>query len=297
MTETLAAFLAILSLWCLARFDSERSWFNAGLAGGAMGLAVLCRPTFLPWLGLVGIGMLLVRGRIPNCELRIANCRFAWADMGWRVGNCVALVAVAGMVMSPWVVRNQRVFGKPIVTTTHGGYTLLLGNNTDFYQYLRSSDHVGLPWVPHMNGEQGFDAAFDVEFLPEFDTELHRDVSNEEHAWSRIKGDPAGFALAAFYRLRQLWSPLPNRLAAEESTGRRLLRYAVAAWYCGVYLLAAVGIWRLRWQLFKPPWVWGVLLCVVFTGVHTFYWSNLRMRAPLIPLVALVAAAGVVRRK
>ena len=31
MTETLAAFLAILSLWCLARFDAQRSWFNAGL--------------------------------------------------------------------------------------------------------------------------------------------------------------------------------------------------------------------------------------------------------------------------
>jgi hypothetical protein len=37
--------------------------------------------------------------------------------------------------------------------------------------------------------------------------------------------------------------------------------------------------------------VWGVLLCVAFTGVHAFYWSNLRMRAPLMPFVAVVAAA------
>ena len=66
----------------------------------------------------------------------------------------------------------------------------------------------------------------------------------------------------------------------------------VAGWYCGVYLLAAVGIWRLRWKLIQPPWVWGVLLCLVFTGVHTFYWSNLRMRAPLMPFVALVAGAA-----
>jgi hypothetical protein len=43
--------------------------------------------------------------------------------------------------------------------------------------------------------------------------------------------------------------------------------------------------------------VWGVLLCVVFTGVHTFYWSNLRMRAPLMPFVACVAAGALFPRK
>src|SRR5439155_18166700 len=82
MTETLAAFLAILSLWCLARFDVSRSWFNAALAGGAIGLAVLCRPTFLPWLGLVGVGMLLVRGG-PNFKLQISNFRFE--NVVWRL--------------------------------------------------------------------------------------------------------------------------------------------------------------------------------------------------------------------
>jgi hypothetical protein len=40
-----------------------------------------------------------------------------------------------------------------------------------------------------------------------------------------------------------------------------------------------------------------VLLCLVFTGVHTFYWSNLRMRAPLMAFVACVAAAALLPRK
>ena len=31
------------------------------------------------------------------------------------------------------------------------------------------------------------------------------------------------------------------------------------------------------------------------TAVHTFYWSNMRMRAPLTPVIALAAAAGVAR--
>ena len=298
MTETLAAFLAVLALWSLARFDSQRSWFDAGLAGGAMGLAVLCRPTFLPWLGLVGMGMLLVRGRIAKCKMQIANCKFEWSDVGWRLANCAALVVVAAAVVSPWVIRNQRVFGKPIVTTTHGGYTLWLGNNRSFYDWLQSGS--SLPWDVEAANRAG---RYDWLWIPEIGNApvRHQEPMKDDYylrtAGEEIAKSPMSFVRACCYRLGQLWSPLPNKLTADESAGRRLMRYAVAAWYCGVYLLAAVGIWRLWWRLFKPPWVWGVLLCLVFTGVHTFYWSNLRMRVPLMPFVALAAAAAFFEQK
>src|SRR5262245_63504953 len=95
MTETLAAFLAILSLWCLARFDVARSWFNAALAGGAIGLAALCRPTFLPWLALVGIGILIVRGSSAARRERSAELgRKQWSwfkDFGWRDANMAGM--------------------------------------------------------------------------------------------------------------------------------------------------------------------------------------------------------------
>jgi hypothetical protein len=341
MTETLAAFLAVLALWCLARFDGRPSWFNAGLAGGAMGLAVLCRPSFLPWIALVGAGMLLVRGRNSECRMQNAELganaesgtRSAergarparwWSDVGWRVVNCAALVGVAAMVVSPWVIRNQRVFGKPIVTTTHGGYTLYLGNNPEFFAYLEHSEDA-LPWAP---SDKLF-AFHPYAVPPSRHVELGEDQLLYAGAREAIREQPATFVRACLYRVGQLWSPLPNRLTAEESTGRRLLRYAVAGWYCGVYLLAAVGVWRI-WKsgpplrgrpggreeeaareratdgesaggavlprsggpLLRARWVWGVLLCLVFTGVHTFYWSNLRMRAPLMPFVACVAGAA-----
>jgi hypothetical protein len=300
MTETLAAFLAILSLWLLARFDAKRDWFSAGLAGGAIGLAALCRPTFLPWLGLVALGMLLVRS--GNCGLKIADCGLAeryggfWWGFGWRVANDVALVVVAAGVMSPWAIRNQREFGRPIVTTTHGGYTLALGNNEYFYRWLDESVD-GTPW-----DSANFDRRLRTELY--WGPLHHGHVLDEERVLDRnfyyerakraIRENPRMFLLAALYRVRQLWSPLPYKLSADESTGRMLLRYATAAWYCGVYALAAVGAWKLRWQLIRPPWVWGVLLCLTFTAVHTLYWCNLRMRAPLMPLVAIVAGAALV---
>ena len=42
------------------------------------------------------------------------------------------------LTLAPWAVRNAHVFGRPIVTTTHGGYTLLLGNNPQYYDFLRA---------------------------------------------------------------------------------------------------------------------------------------------------------------
>jgi hypothetical protein len=90
-------------------------------------------------------------------------------------------------------------------------------------------------------------------------------------------------------------SALDHQLAADESAGRRLARYAVGVWYVAVFGLALAGIPALGCRLLRPPWLWGLLLCLSFTAMHAVYWSNLRMRAPLMPVVCLAAAVGVKR--
>jgi hypothetical protein len=45
-----------------------------------------------------------------------------------------------------------------------------------------------------------------------------------------------------------------------------------------------------RWD---DRWTYPLLLVLNFTLVHLLYWSNMRMRAPLVPLIALVAARGI----
>jgi hypothetical protein len=324
MTETLAAFLTVLCLFCLNRFAADRRPWSAGLAGGAIALAILCRPTYLPWLAIVGLTMLLLRSTNPKRERGTERSaggdspsltlRVSMRGWLWRGVNVATLMLIAAIVLSPWAIRNYRVFGKPIVSTTHGGYTLLLANNPHFFRYL-SDDKTGLPWDIDTSppsriefsattrpssfkeeAEMEREAAFIYEFSPaakRYPAELWLDDRQYQFAWEVIKSQPSQFVSACLYRLRQLWSPLPHRLTADESTAKMAMRYAVAAWYIAVYLLAAVGIWKLRSKLLAPPWLWGVLLCLVFTGIHAFYWTNLRMRAPLMPFVALVAAYGI----
>jgi len=39
----------------------------------------------------------------------------------------------------------------------------------------------------------------------------------------------------------------------------------------------------------SDPWIWGLLLCLAFSLAHVFFWSQIRMRAPLMPFVYLAA--------
>ncbi len=299
MTETLAAFLAVLALYTLARFHSDRRPINAAFAGCALGLAILCRPTFLPWAGLCGIGMLFLQANLwrQPLDTSAAAKQSLISQYARRLANLVAFGIVAAIVVSPWGYRNYQQFGKPITTTTHGGYTLNLANNDDFYEYLKNSESP-TPW-----DSKEFDFRFGLHYLPKllngyFDDSDHQyEILIDQRAYRRaaltMRERPFMFAYSCLYRVCQLWSPLPNKLTADETGKRALLRYATCAWYLAVYAAALAGVWGLRGKLLRSPWVWGVLLCLVFTLVHTFYWSNLRMRAPLMPFVAIVAAMGV----
>jgi hypothetical protein len=309
MTETLATFLAVLALYTLFRFHFDRRPMNAGLVGCAMGLAVLSRPTFLPWAGLCGLSLLFLPasgGRQPSDTSAATE---AWPiQLLRRAANLAVYGLIVAIVVSPWGYRNYQQFGKPIITTTHGGYTLLLANNNVFYNYLRCDDS-GLPWDPMQRRAVTLEDGpihFEERMRPERLTGLFRKGIGEdarsyeeildgllyEAAFRDITAQPIVFAYSCLYRVAQLWSPLPHKLTADESWKRAILRYATCAWYFAVYAAVIAGIWKLRGKLLRSPWVWGGLLCLVFTGVHTFYWSNMRMRAPLMPFVAVLAAVG-----
>lgn len=291
MTETLAAALATFGLVCLA---GSRRPMAAGMAGAVMALAILCRSTFLPWFGLCFLTVLIHPAYRPH----------RWA-------HGLAMLVCASIVLAPWMVRNYRQTGTPRVTTSHGGYTLLLGNNPSFYDFLeeggpRATWDSG-EWVRAWKRRDFFRDPNDVQWA---DLKLahNEDVSpatgrspfSEEeddrfaYALARryLRERPVSFAYSCLVRVGRLWQLTPNPLSDAESVSRRAVRYLVGGWYGVLSLLAFAGALSLGKDLVRPPWIGGLLLCVTFTAVHCLYWSNMRMRAPLMPFVCLVAAAG-----
>lgn len=275
MTETLATLLAVGLLLTLSADEfTVRRTLLAGFIGG---LAALCRPAFLPMVVLVP-GVMLWRMR-------------AQAHV-WR---STAVFAIGAFVaLSPWAIRNQYTFGRPVVTTTHGGFTLLLGNNPVFYDSLRKES-----WWTAWHGEEQFqwwlwgnymDA--DIKIPSKSAREWILDEVNYELAFNAIADDPGGFALACVYRMTSLWGVVPRQTTQDESTARRTMRWGVGVFYLAEFALAICGIWAIGRRFVQLPWLWGLLLVTVFTAVHLYYWTDLRMRAPLVPVIALCAAAG-----
>ena len=279
MTETLATLLALLLLLVLLQSDggSKPRWML--LAGAIVGLAILCRPTFLVFAGLAWL---------------VIAVRRHWKSL-------VMFSLATGAVLLPWIVRNYLVLGKPVVTTTHGGYTLLLGNNPLFYEHLRSAPY-GTTWNPdrfdtgwinnHVSDDPGFDFWPEKTSLTESGGsrgEVNDDRFAYQVAFHSMRAEPTSFAWSCLVRLGRLWSPLPHQLKPDESFSTRLLRYAAGAWYLVVLGMAGVGCWRKKSSWMSDPWIWGLLLCLAFSLVHVFYWSQIRMRAPLMPFVYLAA--------
>jgi len=293
MTETPATLLATAALVCLTAVSERPSAGRAMLAGGCLALAALCRPTFLLWTAAVALALPALARSWPE-----------------RLKLFASFMVAATVVLAPWVVRNQIRFGRPIVGTTHGGYTLLLGNNPQFYEYLRSGER-GTVW----DARQLNEARQAAGELATPAGELRADRLAYAEAWRNIRREPGLFLYSSLVRAGRFWGLVPHRIDPNEGWLRRCARYAVGGWYLVEFTLAAIGLAaviggaetsgarfhrarhvanvphgdRRAWQ---TGWPWGLLLAGCFTAVHTLYWSNLRMRAPLTPVVAWAAAAG-----
>jgi 4-amino-4-deoxy-L-arabinose transferase-like glycosyltransferase len=298
MTETLAALLAAAALACLTRATETRSTSAIMAAGASVGLAILCRPTFLLWALCLAV-VLLLMGRQ---WLRSGLSRFREGEPrppGMMQGHWLWFVVAVAVVLAPWAVRNQIRFGQPIVTTTHGGYTFLLANNPFFYEYLRTA-----PWGTVWEGKE-LDRAWLAKAPPDaLADEIRADRMAYAEALATIRNEPGMFLYACLVRVGRLFALMPHQVSPHEGAAKRLARYAVGIWYLVEFLLvlggisaaAAAGLARRRPSAVLPypisGWLFSVLLVGSFAVAHSIYWTDMRMRAPLVPVLGLAAAAG-----
>ena len=321
MSETLATFLATLALVSLDRVEHGRTPLRAAWAGASMSLAALCRPVFLVPLVVAGFVLLLrqsvanentlarrasegeppetpatVARGAPSLARRASVKRSAPLPNG-RIGLGAAYALTAVLVLSPWWVRNHHN-GAAILATTHGGYTLRLANHPSFYTFLREA-----PWGAVWDGEpilmRDVKAAenqlreFGEENVGSIPFERQRDRKLYTMALQTIQEHPGQFCYACIMRVARLWQLSPHRVEPQEAPYRKFGRWAVGVWYSVLFVLAVVGFTRLRKEWLHSPWIWCVVFAVSFTLVQSVFWTNMRMRAPLIPALALFAAAGV----
>jgi hypothetical protein len=249
-----AAFLSVY-LVLLIRAVDRPALAIAAAAGALLGLATLTRPTVL-WLPVVSLGWILFQLR------------------GRRIAMSVAFALAFAAVQVPWVVRNYRVFGEPIVTTTLGGFNLYRHNG----MIEEGEYHTG---YTHPEMERKIRRLTDAAGRPlrsftesELDTLLKTEGERiiRAHPWRYLK-------LSA---IRTVW------IWYNENSGRGL--YAVQNFL--IYLFALGGLF---YALRSREPVYFLLLAHIayFVGFHSALNVQYRFICPIMPYMILLAGLPV----
>lgn len=310
----------------LATGESNSPSQSAIMAGICFGLGGLCRPVVLVTcaaLTFVQVAMFCwqaLRRNQPDTQRQLSAA----------AGRVIILPAlVAGLVILPWVIRNAVQFNAFIPATSHGGYTLLLGNNDVFYDdVVLGPDHPAWAgpslnqWQQNLRQQLEADRAAGVDGL---DTEVGVDGWMYDRALNTIDQRRGDFMSACVLRWKRFWALVPS--VNSESATFAKLTLPVGLWYAALWTgLAGSLLFCLQHCVMqaivgradlnaKPPIeptpdskadqplqplllrsVTDVQLLWVAVGsllvLHSFYWTNARMRAPVMGLLCVLAVTG-----
>ena len=299
MTEVPAAAMLTAAVLTLNVADSAtvtrgkiRTGRNATvwliLSGIFFGLGSLVRPILL-----VSCAILVLR--------RLFLCLKSTTGFRRSVAIAILPMVAAAMTISPWIIRNALQFGKFIPATTHGGYTLALGNNPDFYRDVVDGD-VSFPWPgPQLDAWQQRMISDAVAQGVPAGNEPAQDAWYYQQAIASMKAQPISFLKSCLLRLRRFCAITPGL----HDGMPRPVTALIAIWYglIGIGVVAATvrGFAACR-QILKLKHkghisadrgladLWLVVLS--FMLLHAVYWTDTRMRAPVMPLACIIAAVG-----
>jgi hypothetical protein len=269
LSEAPYTFFLLLALCIAARLMEGRplgrmpEWVSWVMLGAVWGIGVYFRGSAL-W-GIVPVAAWTACVRWQN-----ARAAQAHAD-STRASVMPALFALLAIVISlatlvPWQIRNYRLF--------HSGITRLTTlEGMSLYEAVYP-------------GADGGPKQMTIPVPPEITAmdEAQRSDEWSHRAWKEIESDPLRIAKLAVIKFGRTWSPMFNA----QDFNIRPIQVLMALWHIPLFLLALLGIPRV------PAAVRILLLVplVYFTLIHALFLGSVRYRVPLMPVVCLFAAAG-----
>jgi len=260
MSEPL--YIALLTgavvCWLEALGSGRTGWFVA--TGVLFGLLALVRP----------VGMVLLPLLLPAIWLQLGR--------SWRALRLGALVVAAALVvMSPWVLRNWLVFGRPWCASTDAQTSLWFGTHpfmrTHWPEY--ATPFFGLEEFRRIVGDQYY-------LEPEASARL------AAAGRQRVLADPLGFLQLGLWKVAVTWTYLPGTRPLSD---RAPVLFALARVpQILMLLLALVGAIR------SPARLWSIalLLAVVTTAGVFIGPATARYIIPIAPVTLMLVAVALV---
>jgi 4-amino-4-deoxy-L-arabinose transferase-like glycosyltransferase len=256
--ENLMTPLMLGVVWCALRLIKERSYRAALACGALLGLLALTGNAALCLLGPVAVALLCT-----PAPVRQRSALFA------------SMLAAAIVVAAPWMVRNLRAIGAPVLNT-NGGFNLYLGNNpaaTGFFMSIGDTPR-GPTWQAlRKTGE----------------VQASETLKAEAIAW--IREHPGEFLSLALRKAAYFWTPPFHEGKGQASTAETAVRIMWAIQFLALIAAALGSLFFASLRNRTLAVLWLAIAC--YTAVHMLFYVIFRYREPIMPLLGVIAALAI----
>lgn len=237
LTETLFIFLVTLTVFFILKIveNNGKISFKSGIL---LGLGGLTRPILQLYLPIVCFHILNLK---ENLTLRFKKIIFLF------IGFFLSL--------SPWIIRNFKIFHKFVPGTTMGGWVFWEGNN------------------PYSKGGP---CSYFPEGILEID-ELKRDKLLYKMTLEVIRSNPKRFLWLLQNKFKRFWNVVPN---APEFREKFLYRF-ISLFSFGIMMPFFITGFFITLKNKKAQFLHSLI--VFFTIFHMLFLSSIRYRLPIEP--------------
>jgi 4-amino-4-deoxy-L-arabinose transferase-like glycosyltransferase len=224
-----------------------RGWI---LFGALFGIGALANPTMLAFL--------------PFCSLWIwcQRYRHGLSSLGGVVLSSILFFAV----LSPWLVRNQEIFGRFLLRDDFG-FQFRLGNGP-------LADGMLMPYLqPHHNRLEW------EKFLRM--GELAYAESCKQQAFDWVRANPGRFVVISFKRLFYYWNGVPRETSSTAPVDFRTSAFLATS------VLAIWGLFRALRQKRPAAWLFAGLI-ILYPLTYYFVYPHARYRHPIEPELTIL---------
>ena len=282
LIESITGATILALCWQLYRSQDKPTTVNFALSGFLLGIAGLLRPNILPF----GLALFLWVWFVIRPKLGVKLSLFRYVILG----------VVAFTTILPVTIRNRLVGHDNVLIAWQGGFNFYLGNNHAASGWAAAAPGLDLSW------QGSYDDAIKIAERDAGHSLKRSEVSDYwyKRAYTEIAADPGSFIGLLTKKLRLFFNgeEIPNNqntyLVREFVPILRLslfrspvyFPYGILAPLAIIGLVAVLSKWRQYLVIY--------LLIASYVATLLLFFVCDRYRQPVIPLLIVVAAAGVI---
>lgn len=186
----------------------------------------------------------------------------------WKERIVFSSLLIAGWIvlMAPWVVRNYKIHGIPVVSTTHYGVNLWMVFNPNYFY-----TSTGLIYPPEL-----------LEKLKNEPNEVKRARIYVAEAKRNIRENPRLAVERVVFNFLTYWRPW---LSPKAASLKENIVYVGS--YLPVFVLFLIGLFRMPWK--DPKWIAVYTFMGYKVLSHVPFYMIVRFREATFPMMLLIA--------